>query len=290
MREQGIDLNMAVTYLFVPAHEDRKVEKALLSEADAVILDLEDSVPDDEKDNARCAIARWLDWSRGDAGCGQVWVRVNEAGSPHFARDVAGVPWQHVAGAIVPKAEDPQACEQLDAAGARKLILLVESVRGLDRLERLVATTHRVHRLAIGTFDLCCDLGLVTVDDPDDSELIWQIRGQLVIESRRLGLEAPIDGIFARLDDDDGLRRVCERVMRMGYSGKLLIHPGQIPVAASVFVPKSETLELARDVVAVYDAAMAAGRGAISVRGQLVDRPMVARARAMLARWEEAAR
>ena len=281
---------MAITYLFVPAHEDRKVEKALLSEADAVILDLEDSVPDSEKDNARGAIARWLDWPRRDAECSEIWVRVNEAGGPHFARDVAVVPWHLVAGAVVPKAEDPQACEQLDAAGARKIILLVESVRGLAGVERLVATTRRVQGLAIGTFDLCCDLGLVTVDDPDDSELIWQIRGQLVIESRRLGLEAPIDGIFARLDDDDGLRRVCERVMRMGYGGKLLIHPGQIPVAASVFVPKSETLALARDVVAVYDAAMAAGRGAISVRGQLVDRPMVARARAMLARWEEAAR
>jgi citrate lyase subunit beta/citryl-CoA lyase len=274
----------------VPAHEDRKVEKALLSDADTVILDLEDSVPESEKDNARCAVGRWLDWSRRDAGCSNVWVRVNEADSPHFARDLVGVPWDRVAGAVVPKAEDPQACAQLDAAGAPKIILLVESVHGLASLERLVAATPRVHRLAIGTFDLCCDLGLVTVDDPDDSELIWQIRGQLVIESRRLGLEAPIDGIFARLDDDDGLRRVCERVMRMGYGGKLLIHPGQIPVAASVFVPKSETLEMARDVVAVYDAAMADGRGAISVGGRLVDRPMVARARAMLARWEEDAR
>ena len=277
---------MAVTYLFVPANDARKVEKALASGSDAVILDLEDSVPQSDKEAARQAVAGLLQ-SRPLPGGVEIWVRVNGPGTAHFREDVDGVPWDRVHGAVLPKAEEPEAIEALTLAGARRVLPLVESVQGLAGLARLAAVPG-VERAAIGTWDLALDLGLVAVDDPDESELIWQLRGQMVVESRRLGLRAPVDGIYANFQDDEGLREVCRRAMRMGFGGKLLIHPRQIPVARAVFGPDPEALAFAREVVAAYEQAVREGRGAVQVRGRAVDRPMVERARALLARWREA--
>ena len=148
----------------------------------------------------------------------------------------------------------------------------------------LARVSQRVARAAIGTWDLALDLGLVGVDDPDDSELIWQIRGDLVVRSRALGLQPPLDGIYAAVDDDDGLAAVCMRSFRLGYGGKLLIHPRQIPIARSVFEPENDAVQLANETIAAYEHAAATGRGAVRVRGRLVDRPMVERARALAAR------
>jgi citrate lyase subunit beta/citryl-CoA lyase len=133
--------------------------------------------------------------------------------------------------------------------------------------------------------DLSLDLGLLAVEDVDDSELIWHIRTKLVLDSRAAGLQAPIDGVFVRLDDEAGLRRICERVHRLGYSGKLLIHPKQIAVANSVFKPNEQEIDLAREIVEAYEAAEREGRGAIQVRGKMVDRPVVERAKSRLERW-----
>src|SRR5207247_3203534 len=128
----------------------------------------------------------------------------------------------------------PAAVAALERAGARQILLLIESAAGLEAFSMLARVSQRVARAAIGTWDLALDLGLVGVDDPDDSELIWQIRGDLVVRSRALGLQPPLDGIYAAVDDDDGLAAVCMRSFRLGYGGKLLIHPRQIPIARSV--------------------------------------------------------
>lgn len=277
---------MASTYLFVPGNSEHKVQKALTSGSDAVILDLEDSVPDEEKAAAREAVARLLR-QHGPRPGTQLWVRVNSAGSEEFELDVKAIPWDQAHGVVLPKAGDANAVRLLSAAGARRVLLLVESATGLTGLGQLVAAASAVERAAIGTWDLALDLGLVALDDPDESELIWQLRGHMVLESRRLGLRPPIDGIYANFQDDEGLREACRRALRMGFAGKLLIHPRQIPVARAVFAPDPEKLAFAREVVTAYEEAAREGRGAVQVRGRAVDRPMVERARALLARWEE---
>lgn len=279
-------LKMASTYLFVPGNSERKVQKALTSGSDAVIVDLEDSVPDHEKVAAREAVVRLLGQYDSPLST-QLWVRVNAAGSKEFELDVKAIPWDRVYGVVLPKAEDPDAVRLLAEAGARRVLLLVESVVGLARLAHLAAAAPVVERAAIGTWDLATDLGLLALDDPDESELIWYLRGQVVVESRRLGLRPPIDGIYANFQDDEGLRVVCGRAVRMGFAGKLLIHPRQVPVARAVFAPDPEKLAFAREVVTAYEEAAREGRGAVQVRGRAVDRPMVERARALLARWEE---
>lgn len=278
---------MAVTYLFAPANNERKLQKALGSGSDAVIVDLEDSVPDTEKEAARQQAARLLR-EHGPLPGPQLWVRVNGASSSQFSLDVEALPWDRAYGAVLPKAEDPDAVRLLSGRGVRRLLLLIESVAGLGRLPDLVAAAPAGLRLALGTWDLSVDLGLFAVDDPDESELIWQLRGHLVLESRRLGLAPPVDGIYARFDDDEGLQSVCRRALRMGFAGKLLIHPRQIPVARAVFGPDPEAVDFAREVVSAYEQAAREGRGAVQVRGRAVDRPMVERAKALLARWDRA--
>lgn len=279
---------MAFTYLFVPAHDGRKVTKALGSGSGAVILDLEDAVPDDKKAPARQAVTDLLTGQGLPAGT-EIWVRVNGFQGPHFAEDAASVDWSRATGVVIPKAEDPPAVAALEAAGARRIVLLIESVAGFASLPSMVGAGSHVERIAVGTWDLALDLGLVAVDDPDESDLIWQMRGHAVIESRRLGLRPPIDGIYARFQDDDGLRDACRRALRMGFGGKLLIHPRQIPIAREVFAPDPAAVEYAREVVAAYQEALREGRGAVQVRGQAVDKPVVERAVALLARWEDSA-
>jgi citrate lyase subunit beta/citryl-CoA lyase len=271
----------SLTYLFVPAHESRKVAKALASDSDAVILDLEDGVPDSEKAAARCVVRDRLA-APGLPAQKEIWVRVNGFGDA-LSQDLAAVNWSSVTGAVVAMAEGAEPLRMLTESGARRLIPLIETVAGLSALGELAAVPG-VERFALGTFDLVVDLGLPVVSDPDDAELVWQVRGTLVIESRRLGLSPPVDGVYAAIENDEGLRSVCERVRRLGFKGKLVIHPRQIPIVRSVFTPTHEELQFAREVVAAYDAALAEGRGAVRVRGRMIDRPIAARARALLAR------
>lgn len=248
--------------------------------SDAVILDLEDAVPDSQKQAARAAVAAITQGSNGP----EQWVRVN-SDARYFDGDLQTLNWETLTGALLPKAENPDAVRRLETAGAKRIILIIESAAGMHALSDLVRASSRVERCALGTLDLSLDLGLHAVDDVDDSELIWHIRTKLVLDSRAAGLQAPIDGVFVRLDDEPGLRRICERVHRLGYSGKLLIHPKQIVVANSVFKPNEAEIDLAREIIEAYEAAEREGRGAIQVRGKMVDRPVVERAKSRLERW-----
>jgi citrate lyase subunit beta/citryl-CoA lyase len=274
--------SLAQTYLFVPAHDVRKAARAAQSGADAVIFDLEASVPDAMKPEARRAVADFLIHLRHPGGP-QLWVRVNSR-PDDFSADLEALDWSRADGVVVAQAERAETMGALHAAGARRIIPLIESAAAFGALRHL-AQAPAVERFAIGTWDLLLDLGLYAVADPDHSELIWQLRGQLVIASRQAGLQPPIDGIYSDLKDDEGLRKACERAHQLGYDGKLLIHPKQIATARSAFRPLDTQLQFAREVVEAYDSAVTRGIGAIQVQGRIVDLPVVEQARVMLARW-----
>src|SRR5262245_15182482 len=121
-----------MTLLFAPAHEPRKTARALGSSSDAVILDLEDAVPDDQKEAARHAAAR-CPAGRPPAAAPAVWVRINGT-DPDFARDLAAIDWNHAAGVVLPKAEDPRRLVEVERAGAARVLPLVESAAGLGAL------------------------------------------------------------------------------------------------------------------------------------------------------------
>jgi citrate lyase subunit beta / citryl-CoA lyase len=276
-------MSLPVTYLFVPASDDRKVSKAMQSGADAVIIDLEDSIPDGLKEAARQQLRRHLSAmpARGP-GSPEVWVRINSR-DPEFRADVEGVDWQAVQGAVLPKAERPESIQTLLDAGAQRVLPIIESAAGFQFLDRL-ASAGSIERFAIGTFDLAIDLGIIHVS-ADESELIWQLRGELVLASRQLNLPSPVDGVHGQFTDDEGLLTLSRRAHSWGFGAKLLIHPRQISPVRDVFRPGDEALQHARDVVRAYDDAVSQGRGAVQLNGEMIDRPVVERARALLARW-----
>lgn len=276
------------SYLFAPGDHARRREKAFECGADAVILDLEDAVAADGKAAAREAVAAALATPR---AC-RAYVRVNGPDSPWCWDDLLAVVGPGLDGILVPKAERAEDLRTLDwvigqlererglAAGGIELMALVESARGVAALPALAAATPRLARLSYGIADYSLDVGLEPAGD--EAELAW-LRATLVQASRAAGLEPPVDSVVVQVRDEARFTASAERARRAGLGGKLCLHPGQVPLANAVFSPGEAELARARAIVAAFEAAAAAGSAAISVGGEFVDYPVVARARALLA-------
>ncbi|MBL0730678.1 CoA ester lyase [Piscinibacter sp. HJYY11] len=258
------------TLLFVPADRPERLPKALAAGAVQVIVDLEDAVAPHRKREARDALAAAL-----DAACAPVAVRINGADSPEFADDLALCRHPGVVAVVVPKAEDPALLAQVAAAAPQAMLLpLIETARGIASTDAL-AGAPRVQRLVFGSIDLQLDLGL---GGGDEELLVFRMR--LVLVSRLAGLAAPVDGVTTTLDDVETLREDALRARRLGFGAKLCIHPRQVPVVEAAFTPSAEERAWAQRVLAAAEAAQGA---AVAVDGRMVDRPVIARARALLA-------
>jgi citrate lyase subunit beta/citryl-CoA lyase len=259
----------ARSYLFVPGNRPDRFEKACNAGADAVILDLEDAVLPEHKAGARETVAGWLSPGR------SVHVRVNGPETEWFREDVAAVARPGVSGIIVPKAEsrDPLAFVAGRLPPGVSILPLVESARGIWNVME-VATGPGVHRLIFGSDDLRLDANII-----GDGEELLYARSRVVLASRIAGLPAPVDGVTTDIDDEKILEEHVLRARRLGFGGKLCIHPRQVAPINRGFRPTAQEVAWARGVVA---AAEASGEGAIRLDGKLVDRPVVERARKLL--------
>lgn len=265
---------MARSYLFVPADRPERCSKALACGADAVIVDLEDAVAASAKATARDALRAWL----ADAPAAVI-VRVNGVDSAWFADDLSICAHPSVAGVMLPKAERVEDLTRIaDAAPGRKLLPLVETAVGVDRARELAAAPG-VERLAFGSIDLKLDLSI----DGDADELLY-FRSHLVLASRLGGCLPPVDGVSTAIDDPRLLQSDTEHARRLGFGAKLCIHPRQVAIVNRAFAPSDEAREWARRVV---EAAERAGGAAIAVDGRMVDRPVLLRARRILAQSGE---
>lgn len=254
----------ATTLLFVPGDRPDRFERALASGADAVLCDLEDAVAADAKDAARALVAEAA------AAGARVAVRVNAVGTTWHRADVA-MAVEHGLPVVLPKA-DRAAVVALGEV-AVEVLALVETARGLiDAVD--VAASPSVTRLALGHLDLATDLGV----DPDVGEVVDHARAALVVASAAARLVGPVDGVTPQLRDPDRLVADLARAERLGLRGKLCIHPDQVTTAADRFAPSSQELAWARTVVG------AECDGVAVVDGQMVDAPVLARARQVLAR------
>lgn len=259
------------SYLFVPADRPERYAKALASGADAVIVDLEDAVAAGAKDGARTALAAWL-----DGGGSGIAVRINDAASAAFDDDLRLVARAGVAAVVVPKAERTDDLARVRAAApAVALLPLIETAAGIARA-REIASAPGVQRLAFGSIDLQLDLGI----EGDGDELL-AFRSELVLASRLAALDAPVDGVSTAIDDAAALDADTRRARRLGFGAKLCIHPRQIAAVHAAFAPGADEIAWAERVVA---AAARAGGGAVAVDGKMVDRPVLLRAEALLAR------
>jgi citrate lyase subunit beta/citryl-CoA lyase len=261
--------------LFAPASRPDLVEKALGRGADAVIVDLEDSVPVAEKEAARAnvALAR-------EAGC-PVYVRVNGPGTEWIRDDLAVAAAAEATGVMIPKVETVDEVAAIDAelAPPLELVLLIESALGVLNAHALAKASPRVASLCCASGeagDLAADLGT-----RDASGLLYA-RSQVLLAARAAGIAFPLDGVFMAIHDLDGLRADAELARNLGYTGKALIHPAQIPVVHEVFTPSDEEVARQRRFVEAFDEAVAAGSASITVDGTMVDYAVAHRARQIL--------
>ena len=267
-------IQSARSFLFAPGNDERKLRKALSSDADAVIADLEDAVTPSEKGAARALAVRVLAEADGDA---LRLVRVNAAGSEWVTDDVEAVGSVGLDGLVLPKAERA-GVDAVQGLGL-PVVAIVETPAGLrDAFE--LAATPVVQALILGAVDLGRALGLEPRED--GLELLFA-RSSLVVDSAAAGLRGPIDQVWTTLRDDAGLRRDCELARSLGFRGKACIHPEQVPVVNDAFAPSVEELARARDVVRAFEDAAASGRGAVAFDGEMIDLPVVERARQLLA-------
>ncbi|BAO89927.1 HpcH/HpaI aldolase/citrate lyase family protein [Caballeronia cordobensis] len=258
------------SFLFVPGDRPERFGKALATEAHRVVIDLEDAVAIDVKAQARAQIAAWLR-AQGDVR-ERIVIRVNGYGTPWHEEDVSMVRAANVRTVMTPKAEDAAQLADIAARCAEgvELIALVESVAGVVRM-REIAQCGRVARLAFGSFDFGVDAGIDGTGRELDS-----VRSQFVLESRFAGLPPPIDGVTLATNDIDAIDADVLDARRFGFGGKLCIHPKQVDAVNRGFAPSAAEREWAARVLAALEANP---RGAISVDGKLVDKPIVDRAR-----------
>lgn len=259
----------ARSYLFVPADRPERFSKALLSDAGAVIVDLEDAVAPSNKDAARQALSRWL-----AATAERVVVRINGIDSPWFQADLALCAVAGVAAVMVPKAERVQDLQLVAAAVPGKPLLpLIETAAGFDAM-RALARVQGVERLVFGSIDFQLDLGI----GGDDDALLY-FRSHIVLASRLANLIAPVDGVSTAIDDLQALQIDTARARRLGFGAKLCIHPKQVEAVNQGFSPSEAEIAWAQRVL---DAAQAASGAAVAVDGKMIDRPVILRAQAVL--------
>ncbi|ADN49419.1 HpcH/HpaI aldolase/citrate lyase family protein [Vulcanisaeta distributa] len=249
--------------LFVPGNNEHMIRKAALElKPDSVIIDLEDAVPIDGKESARKLIRELLpqlDW-KGKELC----VRVNDPKTPFFYADIDTVYKIDVVKCIViPKAEFDLSF--VYKATGREIEPLIETARGLLRVEDVIRS-EGVTAVSYGAADFALSVGGV-VKTYEQSQVLKTL---VVSAARAYGVD-PIDKVFFDIKDIEGFRKECVEAKSMGFIGKQVIHPSQIPVANEVFSPSEEEINWARRVVEAYEKAVREGRGAISLEGQLVD-------------------
>lgn len=264
--------------LFVPAARPDFFAKALASDADALSFDLEDSVPADAKAAARVRLAELLASDAVRASAKTIIVRVNGLDTPDFADDIAALRNARVDLVNLPKCEDAAAIEAAAAAiGDTRLLPTIETPRALANAAAIAAHP-AVAGLQVGLNDLFATLGIERRHVAHVHAALWTIR-----MAAGAGGCVAIDGAWPDMADAAGFRAEAELARSMGYAGKSCIHPTQVAVANAVFGHDPATVDRARRIVAAGEDAAAAGRGAFILDGEMIDRPAIEQARALLA-------
>lgn len=268
----GHDLATARTLLFVPGDRPERFDKAVAAGPDVVIIDLEDAVVPGHKAAARDHVVRWI------AGGGRAAVRVNSSGSPWYADDVAALATlgadSGLIGVVLPMADDADAVSALHGRTGSPVLALIETARGVLQAP-VIASADGVVRLAFGALDFAAD---VRTDDPT---LLSLTRAQLVLASRAAGLAGPVDTVTTDVSSGDLAADDARAAHAVGMAGKLCVHPRQVAPVAAAFRPTEGEIAWAQRVLAV-----ATGGGVTVVDGDMVDEPVILRARDILGRAE----
>jgi len=286
---------MIRSFLFTPANVARRVEKALTLAADAVILDLEDSVAPADKAASRKSVLSALAKPR---SC-LLYVRVNAPATPYCYGDLVETLAPGLDGVVVPKIESAADLHAIDwlmanlerdrgiAEGSLDLMPQIETAAGVQRVDRVLQARSlrpyrapwRVKRVCFGAADYGHDVGLSpTLDEPELSDA----RARIVLSSRAAGMENPIDSPWFHFKESEAFARALERSRRGGFQGRCCVHPDQIAPVNAAYMPSREELAAAERIVAAFRDAESRGQAAIQLDGQMIDYPVAYRAQALL--------
>lgn len=266
--------SIARSYLFVPGNRPERFEKAYRSDADTIIIDLEDAVSSEHKSAARRHTAQFL------ADNELTYVRINGCDTPFFKDDIDMCATVSPKGIFLPKAESAaditKVVRRVEIGTA--VIPIIESAIGMANIQQL-AQLPGVSRLAFGSLDFMLDLGIE--DDIDESLLYF--RSQIVLASRLGNLPNPIDGVTAAINDEQKLDFETKRAKRLGFGAKFCIHPRQIASVNQGFSPSEQHVAWARRVLEEAEQ----HQGAFMLEGGMVDEPVILKAKGLLAQAQE---
>ncbi|MHC8320412.1 HpcH/HpaI aldolase/citrate lyase family protein [Pseudomonas sp. GB2N2] len=261
------------SYLFVPGNRPERFAKAQAAGADVVIIDLEDAVADAEKAQAREHVQTAVD------GGARVCLRINAYGTPWFTDDLALLASITVDSVMLPKAETLAPFLALQEVTQAPIIALVETALGVHQVSA-VAQAPGVQRIAFGSVDYQLDVGCNGSD-----EALLYARSRIVVASRVACIEGPIDGVSVVINDQDAINREAVHGKALGFVGKMCIHPRQVPVVNQVFSPSEREIAWANEVIQAFERS---NEGAVQVRGEMIDLPVLLRARKIIAQREPA--
>ena len=269
--------------LFVPGDRPERMEKALGLGADALILDLEDSVAPANKPVARAAIADFLERAERTA---KLFVRINPLDSDYFVDDLVAVLGSNPDGLVLPKAEGAASVRKLaDRSGVPILPIATETPAAVFALGEYAQVASELAGLTWGAEDLPAAIGASASRDGEGAYLppYQTVRALTLFGAAAAGVN-PIETVYPNIKDLDGLKRVAEAAARDGFTGMMAIHPAQVPVINAAFTPSPEAVAQARAIVAAFDASP--GAGALQLDGKMIDAPHLKQARRILERAE----
>jgi len=282
--------------LFIPGDSPNKLDKGMGSGADALILDLEDSISPQRKAQARATTVAFLNEARGAKERPRLYVRVNGLQTGLADDDLGAVVAGKPDGIMLPKAEGGTAVIHCDAKIAAREAILGLPDGGLDIIAIATETaaalflagsyagsSKRLKGLTWGAEDLSVELGAEANRDRDGNFLApYQLARSLCLAGAAAAQVQAIDTVFVDFRNETGLKRECEEARRDGFTGKMAIHPAQVAVINAVFTPTAEAIARAEAVIAAF--AADPGAGTIGIGGVMYDRPHLERARQLLAR------
>jgi len=275
------------SFLFAPGNHARRGQNALSLDAEAVILDLEDAVAIAEKPATREVVAAALERPRQ----GMLYVRVNAVETRFCYGDLVAVVQPGLDGIILPKVESGAGLATIDwllsqlerdrglPLGDIDLIPIIETARGVQQIDAILAAGPRVRRIAFGAGDFTLDVNIAW--SRSETELA-HARALIVTASRASGIDAPLDTVWVDLTDPEGLEASARTALGYGFQGKMCIHPDQIAVVNRVFTPSDAEIAFAGRVTAAFANAEAEGSAAIQLDGKFIDYPIVYRAQRAL--------
>ena len=272
--------------IFVPGNNPRFLEKAKNLQADIVCFDLEDSVPDNEKANARRLIKSALKSRKSYES--SIFVRTNSPLSGKIPADLKEIVQKGIDGIVIPKVNNTKELKKIEKiiSGLEKtrklkpiqLIPSIESAEGVVNTYQIASSTKRVVAVVFGVFDLLNDIG---VEYTKDAEGAKYSRRKIPVDARAAGVAA-IDAIWQDLKDSKGLEKDCKVGKSLGYSGKSIIHPDHISVTHKLFHPNKSEIKWAEKVCKTYLESTKKGKGATTVEGKMIDEVHFKQAKALL--------